>query len=87
MILTTPTVHLQGHQNSLVAMEQAAQQLAALRGKFQRNPFLHALWLAPLIVTIFYFIGEGMKAVERNHDAWVARQNVENAAAVERKEQ
>lgn len=69
------------------AMDQALQLSSTLRDRFQGNPFLHSLWLAPLMVTVFYYIGVGMKAIERNHDAWVARQNARNAASPERKEQ
>jgi hypothetical protein len=68
-------------------MNTAQQLLPALRDKFQGNPFVHSLWLAPLIITLFYYIGVGMKTVERSHDEWVARQNARNAVESSRKEQ
>ena len=68
-------------------MTAAQQLLSTLRDKFQGNPFVHSLWLAPLIITLFYYIGVGMKTVERSHDEWVARQNARNAAESSRKEQ
>jgi hypothetical protein len=68
-------------------MNGAQQLLSALRDKFQGNPFVHSLWLAPLIITLFYYVGVGMKTVERSHDEWVARHNARNAAELSRKDQ
>lgn len=68
-------------------MNAGQQLLSTLRDKVQGNPFVHSLWLAPLILTLFYYIGVGMKTVERSHDEWVARQNARNAAQTSRKDQ
>lgn len=66
------------------ALDDFLGQVSKLRG--EENPFIHALWVAPLLLIVFYYIGEGMKAVEKKHSAWVVQQNAKNAATVERKD-
>lgn len=56
-----------------------------LVAKFQENPFLQSLWLAPLVLVIFYYVGLGFGWVEKKHAVWVKEQNARNAAAAERK--
>jgi hypothetical protein len=67
-------------------MNTIKQLVSALRDRFQGSPFFHSLWLAPLLLTLFYYVGVGMKAVERRHDEWVVRQNARNAAVPSRKD-
>ena len=82
-------IRVQGRDKPATSEEMSTGQqlLSTLRDKFQGNPFMHSLWLAPLILTLFYYIGVGMKTVERSHDEWVARQNARNAVESSRKEQ